>query len=170
MKRLYVFIFLSVCTQAASASEPKGGDTVDVFVKDECKGEYYGSFDLAASLKKPSYVPWSPSHATPIVFRDSRTSITYYVESDGRHVAAIDAEGKLLWVRNPFEDAGQCPYRSPRPVIIGLKTTDVSRDLVGSDVWQRIDTNHKHLIVTFDSSQFGLLDGATGSYHPLGNN
>jgi hypothetical protein len=40
-------------------------------------------------------MPWDPSLAKPFTYKDSRTSITLYVESDGRHVAAIDAEGKL---------------------------------------------------------------------------
>ena len=33
----------------------------------------------------------------PQALQDSRTKVIYYLESDHRHVAAIDPEGKLLW-------------------------------------------------------------------------
>src|SRR5271170_836020 len=53
----------------------------------------------------------------PSTYRDPDSGIAFYVESDGRHLAAIDANGKLLWVRNPFLDRNLCPYRSAHPYI-----------------------------------------------------
>jgi len=36
-------------------------------------------------------------------------------EKARRHLAAIDSEGSLLWVRNPYEDKPAfCQYRTPR--------------------------------------------------------
>ena len=59
----------------------------------------------------------APPPQPPFAYRDAKNGITFYVESDGRHLAAIDASGKVLWVRNPFVDDDMCPYRSPHPYI-----------------------------------------------------
>ncbi|SRR5258708_788715 len=75
--------------------------------------------------------------------KDPGTSITFYVESDGRHLAAMDSQGKLLWVRNPWEDARAfCPYRTPKPVVASLKS-------IGGN------PEHSFIAIKFDSSQFG---------------
>ena len=59
----------------------------------------------------------APPPQPPFAYRDAKSGITFYVESDGRHLAAIDKSGKVLWVRNPFVDYDLCPYRSPHPYI-----------------------------------------------------
>ena len=65
---------------------------------------------------KPDYAPWDPARANPLSYEDPGTSITFYVESDGRHLAAMDSQGNLLWVRNPWEDAHAfcCSSAAPR--------------------------------------------------------
>jgi hypothetical protein len=87
--------------------------TIPVLIKPECQVMFFGPDFLnidssgnwrKAARAKPDYVAWDPSRAKPKAYKDARTSISFYVESDGRHVAAIDPEGTLLWVRNPFED------------------------------------------------------------------
>jgi hypothetical protein len=40
----------------------------------------------------------------PYLLNDPRTGLMLYVESDGRHVAAITREGRILWQRNLFDD------------------------------------------------------------------
>jgi hypothetical protein len=129
--------------------------------------------------KAPEQVPWNPSRAKSFSYVDPRTQITFYVESDGRHLAAIDSSGKLMWVRNPFEDSELCPYRSPRPVIDELKTVEVTKDepnYLNKRTGRQFrslgmaDPSHKFLKLTFDSSQFGLLDESTGDFLELGNN
>lgn len=50
-------------------------------------------------------------------YRDPLTGITFHVESDGRHLVAKNANGELIWRRNPFVDSKMCPYRSPHPYI-----------------------------------------------------
>src|SRR5689334_19888463 len=54
----------------------------------------------------------------PQAYRDPSVPVVYYVESDGRHVSAIGLDGKVLWNRDPFEDAGVKPYRVPKPLIV----------------------------------------------------
>jgi len=58
-----------------------------------------------------------PPPGPSLSYRDVDSGTTFYVESDGRHIAAIDKDGKLLWVRNPFVDSNLCPYRSAHPYI-----------------------------------------------------
>src|SRR5690349_22281876 len=54
----------------------------------------------------------------PQVCRDPTTGTLLYVESDGRHVAAISRDGKLLWNRDPFKDAHLPFYRTEKPQIV----------------------------------------------------
>lgn len=60
-------------------------------------------------MPKASALPPDP----PFAYFDPNSGITFYVESDGRHLAAIDKNGKVLWVRNPFVDNNLCSYRLP---------------------------------------------------------
>ena len=50
----------------------------------------------------------------PATYRDAESGVVFYVESDGRHLAAIDRSGKLVWVVIPSW-IGTCPipYRAP---------------------------------------------------------
>jgi len=116
---------------AADLVAPK---TVPVLIRTECKQAFFFPDFIepdgkAVKHDRPDYVDWDPTSAKPLVYRDGRTSITFYVESDGRHLAAIDGDGKLLWVRNPFEDRHLCSYRTGRPVIGAMKATDISPEL-----------------------------------------
>lgn len=118
----------------------------------------------------PKYEWWNPATAKPMAYKDSRTFISFYVESDGRHMAAMDPDGNLLWVRNPFEDQNLCPYRNARPVISSLATTEISSGM--ADVMQSrgMNPSHKFLEIKFDSSQFGVLDETTGDFLFAGQN
>ena len=85
----------------------------------------------------------------PLTFVDTQSRVLYYVESDGRHVSAIAADGKLLWHRNPFVDAKLQPYRFRKPII----------------VWIGLDESRGNsLAISFNSSQFGLLNAKTGEF------
>ena len=41
--------------------------------------------------------------ALPHTYRDPDSGIIFYVETDGRHVSAINPDGKILWSRDPVE-------------------------------------------------------------------
>ncbi len=83
----------------------------------------------------------------PLTFLNTNSHVLYYVESDGRHVAAIAKDGKLLWHRNPFVDAKLEPYRYSKPVIRSISSPGGSR-----------------ISIVFNSSQFGSLDPKTGDF------
>jgi hypothetical protein len=120
---------------------PAKQQPIRVFISPECKWMFYGpdfikldSNGKAIKRKKrpkPDYVPWDPANAIPMGYKDPRTLITMYVETDGRHIAATDEQGKLMWVRNPWAEAHAfCPYRTPRPVVASLRMVELS-DLFG---------------------------------------
>jgi hypothetical protein len=168
--RTVLSIFISALLLGAANAAPQSSQkTIKVFIRQDCKWLYYGGIALekgdAAALKEPSYVDWDPSNARPLVFRDERTSITFYVESDGRHVAAISQDGRLLWVRNPYEDIPYfCPYRTPRPVIARVETMELDETWRGVLKERGVDASHTFLRIEFDSSQMGLLDETNGNF------
>lgn len=117
-------------------------------------------------------LPGNPGKA--IAYRDSKTGIFFYVESDGRHLAAINPGGKLLWVRDPFEDGGLCPYRNARPVIRSVRPYDVPAAFANNiaEVMRRRGANPSHpfIWIEFDSTQFGEVDQTTGDFLYEGQN
>ena len=54
----------------------------------------------------------------PQVYKDPNSGTLFYVETDGRHVAAISGKGKLLWSKDPFKDAHLPFYRTEKPQIV----------------------------------------------------
>jgi hypothetical protein len=136
-------------------------------------GHAWADGGAAAVLKLPSYVPWDPARARPMVYKDPRTSISLYVETDGRHVAAIASDGKLLWVRNPYGQSGFCPYRTPRPVIYSIEPEPpdhIYPALAKFITKNGGNANHYLVSIKFDSSQFGVLDEMTGDILGEGQN
>jgi hypothetical protein len=98
----------------------------------------------------------------PQAYMDSHTGTTFYVESDGRHVAAISKNGKLLRVRDP-KDAHLEPYRTDHAQIISI----------GRGTWWGEGTPRKFrgwVVITYNSSQFGAMNPSTGDFHFLGQN
>lgn len=96
-----------------------------------------------------------------VIYKDATTGIIFYVESDGRHVAAIAKGGKLLWVRDPFVDAHLKPYRTPLPIIDYVGPAKTGYEKI-------IDKGAKFIEIHFNSSQFGILDVKDGHFRPLG--
>jgi hypothetical protein len=101
----------------------------------------------------------------PLAYLDKRENILLYVESDGRHVAAINSRGDVLWVRDPFTDSKLCPYRSERPIVVQIGPVRGEAELA-----ERLKTKGPLLLITFDSSQFGAVDLGNGNFFDLGQN
>lgn len=94
----------------------------------------------------------------PQVYRDPHTGTLLYVESDGRHVAAISNDGKLLWNRDPFKDGRFELYRTKTPQIVYIGPI---KKLEG-------ERREKFVGIRFNSSQFGVLRISDGEFRPLG--
>jgi hypothetical protein len=58
-------------------------------------------------VKRESPLPTAPDvplpKIKPMAFKDAKTGILAYFESDGLTAAAIDNDGKVLWHKNPAE-------------------------------------------------------------------
>jgi hypothetical protein len=140
----------------------------------------YGMFDIFGTEQL------SPAPHEPFTYRDTESGVTFYVESDGRHVMAVDSDGKLLWVRNPFVESNMCPYRSAHPFIVALTTAQpASLDTdVQAGIRKEIDRQlnqmsgerthpqegDRFISLTFNSSNFGWVNIRTGDYYDQGQN
>ncbi|NML04472.1 hypothetical protein [Sphingomonas sp. G-3-2-10] len=100
-----------------------------------------------------------PTPHTPQSYRDPDSGLIFYVERDGRGVAAIGADGQVAWVADPFVDARMEPYRLERPVIVSI----------GKPLeWMIRDRKGRFVSIAFNSTQFGILDIADGKFIFLG--
>jgi len=99
----------------------------------------------------------------PQAYKDVESGLVFYVESDGRHVAAIDGEGKILWHRDPFADAKLSFYRTktPRVVYLGKAQQWSVEAMKGRG-------SGKYVGLAFNSSQFGVLDAKNGDFTFMG--
>jgi hypothetical protein len=130
----------------------------------------------------------------PPNYRDPTSGITFSVEKDGRHLGAVDQDGKVLWVRDPFVDNNMCPYRSAHPYIswIGapgggfgrryltpfnpIPDKEANPEIVKDLYWgvkagaeKRIPKlNARFIGLTFNSSQFGYVNLANGDFYFMG--
>lgn len=100
-----------------------------------------------------------PPAVVGLIYRSNAANVIIYVETDGRHVVAISPDGRILWRRDPFVDAGLVPYRMAHPTIecVGSKCKGLSADEKSFAVW-------------FNSSQFGMMDIETGKFTMMGQN
>lgn len=97
----------------------------------------------------------------PQVYKDPQTGTALYVETDGRHVAAISKDGKLRWNRDPFKDAHLEFYRTKNPQIVYVGPASKSSPHSGRQT-------DRFVAITFNNSQFGLLRISDGKFEFLG--
>jgi hypothetical protein len=103
----------------------------------------------------------------PQAYRDADSGIVFYVESDGRHVAAISSDAKVLWNKDPIADAQLKPnhaefYRVNNPRIISIgKATEPQQQYA-----QRMTEGGrgKFVAIAYENSQFGVVDIKTGDF------
>ena len=72
------------------------------------------AFAILVSMSFVGLAQFAPFKG-PQTYQDPRTGIILYLESDGRHIAAISRDGKLLWARDPFADSHLPFYRTNKP-------------------------------------------------------
>ena len=101
----------------------------------------------------------------PQVYKDLHSGTTLYVETDGRHVAAISGDGKLLWNRDPYTDAHISSYRTEKPQIVYIGS--VSKSIPDARPYAGREPD-KFAAITFNNSQFGLLRISSGDFQFLG--
>jgi hypothetical protein len=97
----------------------------------------------------------------PQVYKDPNSGTLFYVETDGRHVAAISDKGKLLWTKDPFKDAHLPFYRTEKPQIVYIGPAPKGVHPPGEE-------SNKFVSIAFNSSQSGLLKMSNGDFEFLG--
>ena len=107
---------------------------------------------------------FTPAISLPHAYKDPESGIIIYVESDGRHISAINPDGKIFWSRDPFADAHLEFYRTRTPRInyVGKAWPQ------DEDHWAKKGVK-KVIGITYNSSQFGFLDLKTGDFTFGGN-
>jgi hypothetical protein len=106
-----------------------------------------------------------------MTYKDPRTLITFYVESDGRHIAAIDADGKLLWVRNPNNESRTNSPENQAGVIVRItQHPPPTSDFAAYLERHNFGADDKLLEITFASNFFGVLNERTGDFVLIGIN
>jgi hypothetical protein len=93
----------------------------------------------------------------PQVYKDPISGTLLYVETDGRHVAAISGDGKLLWNRDPFKDAHLAFYRTKKPQIVCIGPASKSSFRAGQEP-------DKFVAIVFNNSQFGVMKVSNGEF------
>jgi hypothetical protein len=104
------------------------------------------------------------AHATlpykgPVAYVDKNLQVVFYAETDGRHLSAINLDGRVLWTRSPFVDAQLKPYRVVEPRIVKINPPLP---------WMIVGAKGTFVAITFESTQFGLVDVKSGDFILLG--
>ncbi len=97
---------------------------------------------------------------TPRVLNDRDTGVSYFLDSDGRHVSAVSPAGKLLWRVDPLDEAHCSAYRYDRPVILYFAVPE-------QKWWQRktqYGKRNEFIAIGYNSTQFGLLRKSSGQF------
>jgi hypothetical protein len=112
---------------------------------------------LGAAQESTTYIATAISDSPgPQVYKDPKSGTLLYVETDGRHVAAISVDGKLLWIRDPFKDAQLSFYRTKTPRIVYIGP-------IPKDDTVKVD-HDKFVAIRFNSPQFGVMSISNGDF------
>jgi hypothetical protein len=127
-----------------------------------------------AEVKRESPLPTAPDvplpKIKPMAFKDAKTGILVYFESDGLTAAAIDNDGKVLWHKNPAEKTAVTGFKKDgkevRPVIYqaGSPGDSQVKDM------KRRGFKGEFIVVSFSTGEFATLDIKTGEITVLGKN
>jgi len=155
------FTFFSIVIVLGSAATIKLANAQNPVVKARPVSGESGARPIPEKLKDFPYIVRRNNDdetVKPIVYRIPESGNYMYVESDGRHVTCFEPGGKILWHRDPYNDAHMQPYRCTKPLIAHVgeyKDSDHPTDTIG---------------ITFNSSQCGRLNEKTGNFVYCGQN
>ena len=126
-----------------------------------CVGTLLAGF-FAGSFCAPDQQ--KPRNESPLTYRDEKTGIIFYVESDRRHVAAIDKDGKLLWAKIPEEMVTEVLADRPLRITYIGKLND----------WMLQATKDQgrksnYVAISLSNKEFGTVDQTNGVYRRMGS-
>ena len=156
---MYAFISLAVL---ASEQEPPGSTTSFSINTNN------SSMAFSNHTSGSNWVVHLPPRpiALPHTFKDADSGIVLYVESDGRHVSAINPDGKILWTKDPFADAHLEFYRTHHPQLVYLGAIGEAQKWMEKAMAGK--GSGKFIALSFNSTQSGVLDLKTGDFTFMG--
>jgi hypothetical protein len=116
---------------------------------------------LGEAQDTTTYIGHSRAFPGPQVYKDPTSGTLFYIETDGRHVAAISGEGKLLWSKDPFKDAHLRFYRTEKPQIVYIGPPPKGARPAG-------EKSNGFISIEFNSTQSGLMRISNGEFLFLG--
>jgi hypothetical protein len=109
---------------------------------------------------EPSVARATKAYRGPVAYVDKNLHVLVYAETDGKHLSAIDFDGRILWTRSPFADARLKPYRVADPRIV---------QLYAPLPWMLDGAKGKAFVaLEFESTEVGLVDLKSGTFFSLG--
>jgi hypothetical protein len=158
-----IFLVLAIAV-VADEREPAGSTTSFSITTNSNQIVLHMHNDTSGSnwIVNGGPVPITP----PYTYKDADSGIIFYLESDGRHITAINPDGKILWCRMPGTDGNLPPYSSttpkPNPAItfIGVPGAQTLKNKGSGQL----------IAIGFNSRQAGILDIKTGDFTFEGQN
>jgi hypothetical protein len=104
-----------------------------------------------------------------MTLKDEKAGVIFYFESDGQHVTALDKDGKVLWHRNPVEEAMLKGFakdgKTVRPIILfaGPPLDWMLK------VMRNRGKKGEYIAISISTKAFGLLDKQTGEFTHMGS-
>ncbi len=118
--------------------------------------------NVSAVQAAPYVTHFSEPFRGPQGYFDQPSGAIYYVESDGKHLAKIERNGRPVWVREPHADAQVEFYRTPDPKIVGVGP--LTPWMLKAVQFPK----HRYVAIRYSNSQFGVVDVETGRFEFLG--
>ncbi|MBI4851268.1 MAG: hypothetical protein HY819_05520 [Acidobacteria bacterium] len=114
-----------------------------------------------------AYLEAQKRFCRPLTYKDKESGIILYVETNGRHISAINKDGEVIWLRNPFEDANLKAYRVDYPQItyLGAAQKWMIDSMIVEDP---VNSKHTFVEIDFNSSQFGVINLTNGKFTFMG--
>lgn len=150
-----ILLFFAVAVIASDREPP--GSTTSTFVDHKNNTVVYSNSVSGSNWTLKINPPPTPI-PLPHIYKEAASGILFYVESDGRHVTAINPDGKILWSSDPFADAHLEFYRTKTPRIVYIGKVSQRAE----SYW--VAKGKRVIGITFNSSQFGEIDMKTGEF------
>src|SRR3954447_12630177 len=123
-----------------------------------------GNYAITDGPLPPSKDGESPRQADgPLTFRAEGSNVLVYVESDRRHLAAVDINGKVLWHKDVTQELNTKSLRD-RPARINYvgKPLDWMLKLIPGG-----GSAADYFGIALSTKEFGLINLRTGKYKTM---
>jgi hypothetical protein len=117
----------------------------------------------------PVFIPGTaPPTVKPMVLRDDTSGVLFYFESDGQHITAIGRDGRILWHRNPVEEAGlKGIAKDGKAIWPAIHYAGPPQDWMIKAMQAQGKTG-AYIAISLNTKDFGLVDRQNGAFTFMG--